>query len=309
MRQDFSIPALCEFFEVSRSGYYAWQRQQQSGPCPRERLNQQLLAQIRRVYQASHGNYGSPRTTQALRKEGYACGRNRVARLMRQDGLRGKQHKRFRPRTTDSKHHNPVAPNLLKENTAVAAPAQPNQTWVADITYIPMVGGWLYLAAIMDLCSRKIVGWHLANHLKTDLVLGALQAALWRQNPAPGLLVHHSDRGCQYTSQQYAQQLAQAGLVPSMSSSGNCYDNAAMEAFWSTLKREWVDQPYTSEAQARLHLFEFIEVEYNRKRLHSPLGYCSPQEYENAKLKEEFERKERGQSQPFPSFIFCPTKL
>lgn len=305
MQQDFSIAVLCDFYEVSRSGYYAWLARQERGPNPRQRRTEELLGEIRHLHHANKGNYGSPRITQALRKKGHCCGRNRVARLMRQEGLCGKQSKRFRPRTTDSNHSNPVAPNLL-EQPAIGAPAQPNQTWVADITYIPCVGGWLYLAAIMDLCTRKIVGWHLANHLKTSLPLSALQSALTRCKPAEGL-VHHSDRGCQYASHDYTRALEARGLIPSMSAAGNCYDNAAMEAFWSTLKRERVLQPYASLEQARRDLFEYIEIYYNRQRLHSSLGYRSPEEYELAKLKEAFERKERAQrTGPLPSVLVHP---
>jgi transposase InsO family protein len=213
-----------------------------------------------------------------LRSKGQRHGRNRIARLMKQQGLCGRQKRRYRVQTTDSNHDQPIAPNRLAQAPKASAP---NQLWVADITYIETEEGWLYLAAIMDLYSRKIVGWAMSQRIDTVLVLKALAMALLHRSP-PANLLFHSDRGVQYASGDYRQALSQAGLIASMSRSGNCYDNAAMESFWSTLKMELVyRQSFATRQRARQVLFEYIEVFYNRQRLHSALGYASPCAFES----------------------------
>lgn len=299
MIKEFKTQPLCDFFGVSRSGFYAW-RHAQANPCQRHSDNQQLAEKIKKIHQDHHSLYGRPKIIQALRKEGINCGHNRVAKLMRQEGIRGVQSKAFVPKTTDSNHQNPVAPNLLAK--LPEPPSKLNQVWVTDITYLPSAEGWLYLSAIMDLSSRKIIGWHLEKHLQTSLPLQALQRALAARKPTDPV-IHHSDRGCQYTSLEYNQALKQAGLIPSMSATGYCYDNAAMESFWSILKREMRVKFFQSQAQARREIFEYIEGFYNRKRLHSSIGYQSPEEFEKEKLKSTFERKERQNfGRPLPPF-------
>lgn len=275
---EYPIAEVCGLLAVSRSGYYAWRGRKLSR---HDLQDKQLLAQIREVYQQSRQTYGSPRITEQLRREHQRCGRHRVARLMRQAGLAGLQKPAFRPRTTDSNHDLPVAPNRLK---SAPEPARPDRTWVTDITYVATAQGWIYLAAVMDLCSRKIVGWATANHLKTSLVKEALSRALIGRRPAPGLL-HHSDRGVQYASNDYRTLLRSWSIVPSMSAQGYCYDNAAMESFFSTLKTELIHrQSWNSHHELKLRLFEYIETFYNRKRLHSALNYQSPVDFE-AKLR------------------------
>ncbi len=273
MSTEFSIAELAQALQVSRSGYYAWQARQQQ-PGVRARQNTVLLAHIRSVHQEHQERYGSPRILQALRQRGVHCGHNRVARLMKLDGLRAKAKRPFRPRTTSA---GPVAaPNRLASAQPVKAP---NRVWVADITYIWTCEGWLYLAAIMDLYSRRIVGWHVADHLRSSLAEQALQQALRARRPAAGLL-HHSDRGLQYSSQTYRALLDCCQAVRSMSRKGDCYDNAAMEAFWSSLKSELIDQPLKTRREAYSALFQYIELYYNRRRLHSSLGYRSPAAFE-----------------------------
>lgn len=272
---EFPIRDLCTALQVSPSGYYAWLHRQ---PSARTRANDDLVRVIRQLHQHSRQTYGAPRIRLELRAQGLSVGRHRVARLMRRSGLRGVQKRSWRPRTTDSRHEQPVAPNRLKE---LCAPGTINQAWVADITYIPTAEGWLYLAAIMDLCSRRIVGWTAEAHLKTTLVKEALRQALVDRRPAPGLL-HHSDRGVQYCSVEYRTLLQNHGLSVSMSAQGHCYDNAAMESFWSTLKTELIHRHnWRTRAQAKLAIFEYLEMFYNRRRRHSALGYQSPIDFEN----------------------------
>lgn len=271
---EFPLARLCELFELSRSGYYAWLKRK---PSRRQRADQQLLPQIHQAYAEGRSTYGSPRVTRELKARRQRCGRHRVARLMRQAGLRGEQKAAFRPRTTDSNHPLPIAPNRLKDTPP---PQTPDQVWVSDITYIATAQGWLYLAVVMDLCSRKIVGWALADHLKTPLVIAALRRALAARRPKTGL-VHHSDRGVQYASGDYRALLAAWQILPSMSAKGNCYDNAAAEAFFSTLKRELIHRRrWGSQAEVELALFDYLESFYNRKRLHSALDYRSPAQFE-----------------------------
>jgi putative transposase len=276
MSKAYPIRELCAVLEVTRSGYYAWRRGCET---VREMTNRLWIERIRRVYQENKGRYGSPRVTEQLRHEGYRCNRKRIERLMRLYGLKGRSSRKRRMCTTQSDHHQPVAPNLLLGR---AAPSRPNEVWVADITYVRTAEGWLFLAAVMDLYSRQILGWSVWDSLHANGAVQALQRALARRRSGKGV-IHHSDRGIQYACHTYRQQLQAAGLIPSMSRKGNCYDNAAMEAFWSTLKREaMAESPTWSRDRVRRELFEYIEGSYNRSRLHSSLGYQSPVDFENA---------------------------
>jgi transposase InsO family protein len=275
MAKYYPVRELCAVLEVTRSGYYAWCNGQETA---RQIANRLLAEQIHRVHREKKGRYGSPRVTQQLRREGQRCNHKRVERLMRQHGLKGCSSRKRRVRTTNSEHDHPIAPNLLLGRVA---PTKPNEVWVADITYVPTAEGWLFLAAVMDLYSRQILGWSVWESLAAGGALQALQRALVNRRHPTGV-IHHSDRGVQYACQDYRQQLKVAGLVASMSRKGNCYDNAAMEAFWSTLKREAMAQSASwSKNQVRRELFEYIEGTYNRSRLHSSLGYQSPVDFEN----------------------------
>ena len=275
LAEDYPIHELAWAFEVSRSGYYRWLKSTES---KRACSARKLTAQISEVYQQSHQRYGSPRVFHELRRQGVKTSENRVARLMRSAGLKARAKRAFRPRTTDSRHPNPIAPNRLKE---AQAPTAPNQVWVADITYIWTVEGWIYLAAVMDLFSRRIVGWALSPTMETSLVKEALERAQKERRPPPGLL-HHSDRGSQYASHTFGALLQSWQMIASMSGRACCYDNAAMESFWSTLKTELVPTAcFVNLAQARTAIFQYIHLFYNPKRLHSALGYQSPVDYEN----------------------------
>lgn len=276
MKAQYPIRSLCRTLEVSASGYYGWQGRQ-AQPCTRAVENAQLAIQIEKIHRESRQTYGSPRIQQSLLKSGRSYGRNRIARLMRQKRLCGRLKKRYRVQTTDSNHEHPIAPNRLAQSPA---PAAPNQVWVADITYIETGEGWLYLAGIMDLYSRRIVGWAMGESIDTQLVLASWNMALRQRHPGTQL-VFHSDRGCQYASQQFRLALQQAKALASMSRRGNCYDNAAMESFWSTLKHELVYRTkFETRALACLAIFDFIEAFYNRRRLHSSLDYLSPVDFE-----------------------------
>jgi putative transposase len=276
MKEHHRLGTLCHTLAVSPSGYYDWQARQRR-PGPRALADQALLQQLQQLHQESRRTYGSPRLQALLRREGQRHGRNRIARLMRLAGLFGRQKRRYRVRTTDSRHDFPIAPNRLAHRPAANAP---NQLWVADVTYIPTAEGWLYLAAVLDLYSRKIVGWARSQRNDTALVLQAWNMARQHRR-VPARLLFHSDRGSQYASADFRRELQAAKVVISMSRAGNCYDNAAMESFWSTLKLEVVyPQPFTSAAQAQAQLFDYIEVFYNRQRLHSALNYLCPVDFE-----------------------------
>lgn len=271
---EYPVRSLCRVLEVTRSGYYQW-RDKVAGP--RAQANQELLEQIRQVFEQNRQTYGSPRVTRQLRRQQIACSENRVARLMRRHNLRAKGKCPFRPRTTDSQHLYGTAPNRVAGTGQLM---RVDQIWVADITYIRTAGGWTYLAAVMDLYSRKIVGWSLGYTLQTSLVKEALEQALAMRRPAAGLL-HHSDRGVQYASSAFQALLDSHQILPSMSARGNCYDNANIESFWSTLKAELIHrQSFHDLPHARSAIFEYIEIFYNRQRLHSALGYKTPVEYE-----------------------------
>jgi len=271
--QEFTLKQMSQVLGVSRSGYYAWK---QRSPSLRERANAALLTEIRMAYQKSRKTYGSPRIHAYLRRKGHFCGRNRVARLMHQHQIVARKAHRSHPLTTQARPGAKAAPNRLnREFSAVF----PNQKWVSDITYIGTAEGWLYLAVIMDLYSRCIVGWAMGEQIDENLVEGAWQMALLNRQPAAGLL-HHSDRGSQYTSEDYQDQLAALPCQVSMSRTGNCYDNAAMESFFATLKAECVITSFKNKSEACTAIFEYIEGWYNRQRLHSTLDYVSPAEFE-----------------------------
>lgn len=275
LSQEHPIRELCVALAVSRSGYHAWATR---APSARAAANAALLPLIQQAHRESRQTYGSPRVTRWLWHRGQRCGRVRVARLMRQAGLAHRWRRRFRPLSlTDSEHDLPVAANHLLSRPA---PTRPDDVWLADITYVPTLEGWLYVAGVLDRCTRRCVGWAMDDTLATSLPLAALNMALTHRKPSGGL-VHHSDRGVQYASAAYRQRLAAAGVVPSMSRRGNCYDNAAMESFWSTLKRELVHRcVFATRAQARAVIFEWIEIFYNRERFHSALGFKSPVDFE-----------------------------
>ncbi len=276
MKNDYPVRTLCHNLEVSTSGFYDWQ-QRSSSPGPRAAQNQALTLEIHKIHASSRQTYGSPRILMELRKDGRRHGRNRIARLMRQQGLCGRHKRRYRPQTTDSNHDQPIAPNRL---ALAPAPTAPDQLWVADITYVQTQEGWLFLAAILDLFSRKIVGWAMSERIDTALVLNALAMALLHRQPPPKLLFH-SDRGVQYASADFRRALEQAQLVASMSRKANCYDNASIESFWSTLKLELIyRRTFLTRQQARTEIFDYIESFYNRQRAHSALGFLSPSSFE-----------------------------
>jgi transposase InsO family protein len=272
-KQEFPVVVMCRVLGVSESGFYAWRKRP---TCQRQREDAQLTQEIRQVFIMHRGRYGSPRIHIELKDQGRRIARKRVARLMREADMSAKRKQR-RTLTTRRDASHPVAPNVLnREFTAT----EPNTKWATDITYIPTTQGWLYLAVILDLYSRAVVGWSMSACCDEELVENALKMAAIRRHPKAGLL-HHSDRGCQYTSRAYRRQLERRGMVVSMSRKGNCWDNAAMESFFGSLKEECVGSSvYSSHEQARRSLFEYLEVYYNRQRRHSTLGYVSPLIYE-----------------------------
>ena len=273
-----SVHELCTLFEVSRSGYYDHLRKAER---VRRQQDVQLGQQMEAVFQASRESYGSPRLVDALHKQGVRCGKNRIRRLMCERGLKAKVKCRRQPRTTDSRHALPIAPNLLRE---VPEPSAINQCWVNDITYIATHEGWLYLAGTLDCYSRRIVGWQASSSLESAVVLGAARRAFSDRRPASGL-IYHSDRGSQYASRDCQKLLAEQGAQQSMSRRGNCYDNAMMESFWATLKTEcFGDYVSATRSAAKAMLFDYIEVFYNRQRTHSALGYLSPVQFEQQRV-------------------------
>jgi putative transposase len=269
----YSVALMCRVLGVCRSGYYAFARRPKS---PRCAANEQLVERILLIHARSRGSYGSPRVHAKLRAQGNHVSRKRVERLMREGGIVARRRRRFR-RTTDSNHTHGVANNVLARNFQTT---QPNRVWVSDITYIPTRQGWLYLAAIIDLFSRKVVGWSMRETIDTSLVLDALHMARNRRKPAAGLL-HHSDRGSQYACSDYRRALRQMGASCSMSRRGNCWDNAVAESFFAAFKTECAQyHDFESRDQARAATFDYIEVFYNRQRIHSSLGYVAPEEFE-----------------------------
>lgn len=271
---EFRVGDCCRVLAVSVSGYYRWRRQPQGR---REVRRTELLAHIRGVHEASRRTYGAPRVQRALLGRGLKLNRKTVARIMRESSIRSKVARRFKVRTTDSNHAHPVAPNVLDRKFTAE---RPDAAWLCDITYIPTGAGWLYLAGVLDLCSRRIVGWSMAEHLRAELVRAALDMATRQRAPGRGL-IHHSDRGVQYCCGEYRAELEAWGMVASMSRVGDCYDNAPKESFWATLKKELMsDRTFATRAEARAAVFDYIEVFYNRQRLHSSIGYVSPEQFE-----------------------------
>lgn len=272
-RNDLPMTRLCKVLDVSPSGYYAWRQRPASA---REMANRELVKKIEVVYNDSYGTYGSPRIYRELQAQGVACSENRVARLMRLYHIRAKQTRRCKVTTKRNKCH-PVAPNVLKRDFTAD---RPDQKWLSDITYIPTLEGWLYLAVILDLYARRIVGWSMSDRMTTTLTLDALQMAILHRQPGPGL-IHHSDQGSQYTDQAYQSVLENYGIRVSMNSVGSWYDNAPMESFIGTLKSELVHHRlYRTRDEARPDLFFYIEAFYNQRRRHSSLDYLSPEAYE-----------------------------
>jgi transposase InsO family protein len=271
--ENHAIALMCRVLNVSRSGYYGWRNRPLSA---RAQANQHLTADIRRLHTEHKGRVGAPRVTRHLHEEGQRVGKNRVAHLMRSEGLRAKAAHKYKA-TTNSNHSLPVAPNLLEQDFSATAP---NQKWVSDITYIATDEGWLYLAVVLDLHSRLVVGWAMSERMTAKLVCDALQMALWRRKRPRGVIIH-SDRGSQYCSGDYQRLLRDNGLVCSMSKKGDCYDNAAMESWNHSLKIEAIHgERFVTRQAAKDQVFEYIEVYYNRKRLHSRLGYLSPEAFE-----------------------------
>lgn len=272
-REEFRVLTMCRVLRVSRSGFYAWLRRPES---KRTREDRRLLVEIRAIHEGTRGSYGSPRIHRELREQGESCGRGRVVRLMKANGVVGRRKRKFRA-TTDSQHRHPVAENVLQRCFTVA---EPNRVWVGDITYLWTREGWLYLSVLLDLFSRRVVGWSVRERLDAELVLEPLRRAIALREPAPGLLLHH-DRGSQYASDAYRGELERHGMDLSMSRKGDCWDNAVSESFFASFKTEWVpDEGYVSRAQARSDVFRYIEEFYNRKRRHSTLGLISPAEFE-----------------------------
>lgn len=275
-RGEYPVRLMCRVLAVWPSGFYAAQRR---APSARARRDQGLRLKVREVHTKSRRRYGAPRVHAELQAQGEQVAKKRVARLMREDGLVGRRPRRF-VRTTDSRHADPIAPNRLDRQFGVAAVDGPNRVWVSDITYVPTREGWLFLAVVLELASRRVVGWAMRETLDADLALAALRMALADRRPAPGLL-HHSDRGSQYTCGDYRALLAAHGLEASMSKKGDCWDNAVAESFFATLEIELIlEADWLTRDDARQAIFEYIEAWYNRERRHSSLGYRSPAEYE-----------------------------
>lgn len=274
-KEGFSVNKLCQYFEVSRSGYYHWKDTQKT---EHEKQDEILAEQVEEVFQKHRKRYGCVRVAKEIRKSGTPCSKRRVSRLMKSRGLECVKRKSFRPKTTIRRKDELIAPNRL-ENQPL--PEKPNEVWVSDITYIPLEHGWVYLVVWMDLFSRMIVGWKIGEEMKTDLVEGALDQAIQKRKPPKGLKIH-ADRGTQYTSRQMQEYAQLKELIQSMSSTGYCFDNAHVESFWSTLKNETIPERgyFLDFHEARMCLFEYLEGYYNRSRIHSSLGYLSPLSFE-----------------------------
>ncbi len=273
-----SIQRACALLAVSQSGFYAWKGRE---PSRRQREDMVLLAHIRAEFKTSSETYGSPRMTAELKEGGFSVGRHRVARLMRDNGLKALQKRRFK-KTTDGDHKGPIAPNILDQDFTATGP---NQKWGVDISYVWTAEGWLYLAIVLDLYSRRIIGWAVSDRLKKDLALTALRRAIAIRRPPKGV-IHHSDRGSQYCSDDYQKLLARYGFIGSMSGKGNCYDNAMVETVFKTLKSELVWRTvFKTRCAAEMAIGRYIEAFYNPKRRHSALGFCSPIQFERAALR------------------------
>ena len=273
-RAEWPVTHMCRVLEVSRAGFYAWRSRE---PSAAQARREALTEQVARIHAQVKGRYGSPRVHAELVARGTPCCENTVARVMREAGIAAKTRRKFR-QTTDSNHPHPVAPNVLDRDFD---PAEPNASWVADVTYVPTREGWLYLAVVIDLFSRMVVGWSMAATMTSRLVVDALEMALGRRPEGCPGLVAHSDRGSQYASEHYRRRLEEERITCSMSRRGNCWDNAPMESFFASLKKELVhDENYTTRDEATASIFEYIEAFYNRVRRHSSLGYVAPAEYE-----------------------------
>ena len=278
LRSKFRVEKMCQLLAVSRSGFYKWLTTQASPPSEQSIQREKLTQRIIDVFHDHKKRYGSPRIMDQMKKEGFKVTEKTVGRIMKRQGLRSCVANKFRVATTDSKHNSPISPNLLNQEFDIAAP---NQVWVSDITYIPCREGTLYLANVLDLCTRKLVGWALGSRMTNDLVLSALDQAYKAKKPPQGLM-HHSDRGSQYASETYRKRLQTYKMISSMSRKGNCYDNADIEAFHSTIKRELIYQTkFATRQEAYDAIYEYIEFYYNRKRTHSSLGFFSPDQFES----------------------------
>jgi putative transposase len=275
--KEFAIKRMCQILQISRSGYYDWRVRQDSERSRRDRV---LLQEIRRIHQQTKEAYGATKTWQALRQSGTVCGKHRVARLRRQAGIEARRKRKFRL-ASKSRNTAPAAPNLLRWPFTAD---HPDQIWVTDVTFIPTRSGWLYLAAMIDLHTRRVVGWSMKDRPNQELVNEALMMAVEQRRPKPGL-IHHSDQGILYSTGSYLALLKKYGMVRSMSGKGNCYDNAVAESFFSSLKNEIVHhRSYQTRDEARAEIFEYIELFYNRKRLHQSLNYQTPMKYNSAKV-------------------------
>lgn len=273
----FPVRSMCLVLGVSSAGYYAWFDRE---PSAAHKRREELAGEIRTAHADVKRRYGSPRMHAELNARGQACSVNTVAKIMKGLGIQAISHRKFRVSTTDSNHDFPVADNVVDRDFTAS---KPNEVWLTDITYVPTQEGWLYLAAVEDLYSRRVVGWSMGTTMESRLVVDALEMAIQQRFPDEGLLIH-SDRGSQYASEHYQRLLAKQGITCSMSRKGNCYDNAPMESFFATLKKELVHhEKYASVAEAKASVFEFIEVFYNRVRRHSSLGYVAPAEFESPK--------------------------
>lgn len=275
---DIEISFSCEIAKCSRSGYYDWRTRPVS---ERALENARLAEDIKRVHAKSRGLYGSPRVTEALKTEGQSINEKRVARIMTENNIKSRTHKKFKVCTTNSNHNFPIASRVCKTEDVPVAVMAADQVWVGDITYIETAEGWLYLAIFLDLFTRKVVGFSLANHMRSEMVIEALQMGINRQNVEPGTLIIHSDRGVQYAAKEFRDKLHDEDFIASMSRRGNCWDNAFAESFFRTLKVELVYlTKYLTRTEASAEIFEYIEVFYNRERLHSSIGYITPIQFE-----------------------------
>lgn len=273
-RSEFRVEKMCKIFQVSRSGYY---KRRNASESKRSKQRAEVTKRIETIFNDHDAIYGAPRIAQCLRDEKYTISEKTVARIMRVKGMQASAPKRFRTTTTDSKHNLPIAPNLLKQEFKTTAP---NKVWMVDITYIPTLNGKMYLASVMDLYTRKIVGWSLRDHMREELTLEALDRAVAAHKPPKGL-IHHSDRGAQYASLEYQKRLVTYNMIPSMSRKANCYDNACIESYHATLKRELVYRMrFKTKQMAYDRIYNYLEFFYNRKRKHSSIGYMSPDRYE-----------------------------
>jgi putative transposase len=276
----FAAKLVCRVLELSRSGYYAWLKRPNSR---RAVENDDLIATMKAIHRDSRGTYGEPRIRAKLRELGKSCGKSRIESLMKKAKISGLTKKRYRIKTTDSNHDGPIAPRLFQTEDVITHPRSPNQVWVSDITYVPTAEGFLFLGTFIDLYTRKVVGFDIQDHMRTELLLNALEMALGRQELIKGELIAHSDRGSQYASDVYRSKLDSLQISASMSRTGNCYDNAFAESFFATLKKELIyRQNFETRSEAKKAIFEFIEVWYNRSRIHSSIGYMTPVQFEES---------------------------